>query len=1723
MKKLLTLNQLKSGRRVVCYLLTVMLTLALTLLPQSAWAQEGIEYYGITVGGVEVTSWTVEYGITGENIEGMVTYDSRSNTLTLNGATIKNYSGITCMNDLTILCLGESVVTGDIKSTSTNGATLTLQYGDVDIAASLLYRPDMGGNASGFTSVVYDGMYLAPRTYNAETQQSSGNARGVRYSSARQRFEDEYGNYQSPVYFTNAKSYDLWLGATKVTDANKDNILGTDEPTASFNPTNNTLTLNGMTLTGTGIYDDGIISRLPNLTISVNGDNTIYCNDSCTAIRADMEGDQTLTIVKGSADCSLALQAGRTIRDFKTLTITGLSWNKDYAYSYSSGYKVLGTDGEEASYSSSTGLTPILYDSNITPYDLWIAGTQVTSANAAEFSNQYTDGSELISFDATTNTLTLQNATIEIPSGWFANRYPVLSGISGLTINLLGINYVTTNDEVQHLFVKYSGEATPAAPSLTFATEWGQNDGWRLGSLTVRKARDLVDGYTITNTIDELKSYIDPTDADNVTTGWKRYDSTDNYDNTTVNIIDIWMEEVFDLWVGDSRVISSSMITDAGMYNPIDGCLEVYNPSSSAIRSGMDALTIKVKETGSVGPISWSGQAETAGTLTFVRDEEDGDVELTVKSASGGPAISGFSAYSYTNLEPAVSWGTGMPYGTSQSTAPKIIITPLAYPVWIGDYIQPTKLNASKWITEIYDNQEPVVTASFDPKTFRLTLNNFYHEDFRTYGLVAQTNNFGVNLVGENCIAVVEGEQPAMSVGSASENTLTFYTSSTNPGELRLVSRTQTIVGTGLEVNLESGLIRRDGIYEDEGLNWTDIRIITTPSISAEQDRETGQVTISMICDTGDGYETYYSIDYADDDLDDVTDAQYAPDATAGTGFPTLLGPCTVTAYTQYGDTKSATAKAKYFGLAETNPSIVYGQGETIPAPALLPAIEEEDNITVSYYASPVADYSEIAEINGETGEITIHAPGEVPFVVELAQPEMLQVTGCTVLNYDLDQRALYFTQTIAAGYNLWVNGEQVTEANRAHILGEDNESVKFDGGYTLILQDATVERIETALNGTENLVIFLIGENTIGSDAVANAIRDRNQGTGTLIIETTGNNPGKLTLKASNSVVSMYRNVDIRQPLALISPAGGKLIGGTFSLTEAVIGNPLEMIIDDVASTSQTTSTTINYNAISPADPNINVTTASLTNTVINNLLYTLNDTQTANAADDGFHNGQVVLNSTMTDARVAEINDWVMAGDLVPSTDAYAEAFKGLTFLVPAGTGTISLTTNTLAGFEFHLKVGSQAPVKVVNKADNNDAAFQMSYAASVSTYVYVYLVRTGAAAAAPELASHRIGPKSTVSGGLGGLSVSSNNIMSAPSAPANYMMLDRASSMATLFGAASRGSHITLGNEFSQVTDLEPGLFSPKGASAPVLELDGDAMPVEGAPAVQLAPAAPQLYLPEGITYIDLRQTSIVGMEVSREAGAFKGVPDNTFIYMPAGNSIAKDCKNVVIGGVCDHVELNASVDAPFELPEDLTAGSATLSVDVADGTNTVAVCLPYELKDADQYGTFYKLNKLYAGNTALNMKRVKTGVIEANTPYIVDVKAGAKVGKKLLLTQPSALLKKSDNTGTDLEGVYDSQVGFGYKAGAKRSDSKFESMTVMPFGVWVPAGTGDKLTITWGGDVNNSGDISITDAVGVVNKILGTPSQDFQADEADVNGDDAITITDAVGVVNIILGQ
>lgn len=54
----------------------------------------------------------------------------------------------------------------------------------------------------------------------------------------------------------------------------------------------------------------------------------------------------------------------------------------------------------------------------------------------------------------------------------------------------------------------------------------------------------------------------------------------------------------------------------------------------------------------------------------------------------------------------------------------------------------------------------------------------------------------------------------------------------------------------------------------------------------------------------------------------------------------------------------------------------------------------------------------------------------------------------------------------------------------------------------------------------------------------------------------------------------------------------------------------------------------------------------------------------------------------------------------------------------------------------------------------------------------------------------------------------------------------------------------------------------------------------------------------------------------------------------------------------------------------------------------------------------------------------------------------------------------------------------------------------------------------------GDVNADGSVTFTDAVGIVNRILGSPKGNFIERAADVNRDTKVTITDAVGIVNII---
>lgn len=90
------------------------------------------------------------------------------------------------------------------------------------------------------------------------------------------------------------------------------------------------------------------------------------------------------------------------------------------------------------------------------------------------------------------------------------------------------------------------------------------------------------------------------------------------------------------------------------------------------------------------------------------------------------------------------------------------------------------------------------------------------------------------------------------------------------------------------------------------------------------------------------GDEVHYAIDYVSGDLKDVEEGTWTTDGEA----ITILGPCTVTAYSVKGSVTSETATAKYFGFEQSELNPVYGT-EEVALPAIVPA--PGNDVEVSY------------------------------------------------------------------------------------------------------------------------------------------------------------------------------------------------------------------------------------------------------------------------------------------------------------------------------------------------------------------------------------------------------------------------------------------------------------------------------------------------------------------------------------------------------------------------------------------------------------------------------------------------------------------------------------------------------------------------------------------------------------------------------------------------------
>jgi hypothetical protein len=161
----------------------------------------------------------------------------------------------------------------------------------------------------------------------------------------------------------------------------------------------------------------------------------------------------------------------------------------------------------------------------------------------------------------------------------------------------------------------------------------------------------------------------------------------------------------------------------------------------------------------------------------------------------------------------------------------------------------------------------------------------------------------------------------------------------------------------------------------------------------------------------------------------------------------------------------------------------------------------------------------------------------------------------------------------------------------------------------------------------------------------------------------------------------------------------------------------------------------------------------------------------------------------------------------------------------------------------------------------------------------------------------------------------------------------------------------------------------------------------------------------------------------------SGFFARLPENTLIYLPAGDKVQQGYEhNVIVGNLAQgeqSITLTDGVDfcpkTDFTAPNGVTNDRILVPYATQDGDNVVntprgyTVCLPYALTLSDANVKVYKpsTSAVEAGVTTITFKEVEGGSMEANTPYYVVVSSGTAS----LSTTASVSFTKGQTGGTN----------------------------------------------------------------------------------------------------------
>ena len=532
------------------------------------------ETYTLTLNGAKITSM---YNFTGNAYAGI--FYNGHGTLTIKGTgevtvttpqgqnqNYNNYNGI-CTSDSNLDFDGTFTITAPYYGISTSGGSLKVSGGNVTVEARagisaggefnitggvVTCVGGISGSSLSITGGALDvkdetrAIYMTTGISITAPEQvvtpSGGKAEAIttNVGSTPSTYHTVYtkeGEVETPATHVIIRAdYPLWVGATQVTSANMDDILG-DGGKATYDPTSNTLTLNDPTIQN--LYNGGNFTAAISSTLNdlvIRGSATLsnpggIDKVGISAVNLELNGDfsieagyhgisaRNLKITDGN----ITVKGASPVSTGGTITINGGILTAD---AEGNGYAISGSgitiaDGLTiVEPQGGTVRTAWIVNADGTraqhvvimkTWPLWVGGTQVTAKN-------YTDvfKDDKVSYNPYNNTLTLNNYDNDGANKAAPNAAAIeYTGTDPITIACKGSNALSVTGGFSNGIYTYGNEKLTVnlidKASLTISADAGNETGATgiaatttngtsvtgKGTLTVRGTTQAIEGDSL--------------------------------------------------------------------------------------------------------------------------------------------------------------------------------------------------------------------------------------------------------------------------------------------------------------------------------------------------------------------------------------------------------------------------------------------------------------------------------------------------------------------------------------------------------------------------------------------------------------------------------------------------------------------------------------------------------------------------------------------------------------------------------------------------------------------------------------------------------------------------------------------------------------------------------------------------------------------------------------------------------------------------------------------------------------------------------------------------------------------------------------------------------------------------------------------------------------------------------------------------------------------------